>query len=418
MSKKHENEGIPVKRYIAAGLFILCFAAVLCGCGVSRGWQYLEDGTYYFSSDGEAVTGWQEIDGVTYWFSESGLLHTGWLELGTDVYYLSEDGIPVTGWQEIDGSKYYFRESGTRVLGWFSMEGDNYFLTAGGLCAGVLEIDGVPYLFNEEGILATGLTEVDGKIYCGGPGGHPLTGVQQVDGKWYCFADDGSALTGWVERDGFSYYYTEDGSAATGFVTVDGQELAFSAFGQQLLLVNPWNFLPEDYSVELVGIGGDHQVATIAYDDYKAMIADCKAAGFKPAVCSSYRTWDYQKKLYQNRIYRFQLQGYSKEDATELAGTIVAEPGTSEHQLGLALDLIDSSNWKLDESQASTPTQQWLMEHSWEYGWILRYPEGTSDSTGIIYEPWHYRYVGREAAADIHASGLCLEDYLNMLTQA
>ena len=95
---------------------------------------------------------------------------------------------------------------------------------------------------------------------------------------------------------------------------------------------------------------------------------------------------------------------------------MVAIPGTSEHQLGLALDIIDDSNRTLDRSQENTQTQQWLMAHSWEYGWILRYPNGKTDLTGIIYEPWHYRYVGKEIAAELHSLDMCLEEYFNMLT--
>ena len=99
-----------------------------------------------------------------------------------------------------------------------------------------------------------------------------------------------------------------------------------------------------------------------------------------------------------------------------MAATEVAMPGTSEHQLGLALDIIDNRNWNLDESQASMPTQQWLMENSWRYGWILRYPNEKSEITGIIYEPWHYRYVGKTVAAEIYNLGVCLEEYLQSLT--
>ena len=93
----------------------------------------------------------------------------------------------------------------------------------------------------------------------------------------------------------------------------------------------------------------------------------------------------------------------------------MAVPGTSEHQLGLAVDIVDRSNQNLDESQEDTAVQQWLMAHSWEYGFILRFPTGKSDITGIIYEPWHYRYVGRDAAKEIYDRGICLEEYLDGL---
>ena len=106
------------------------------------------------------------------------------------------------------------------------------------------------------------------------------------------------------------------------------------------------------------------------------------------------------------------MQGYAQTDAEEEAGKVVARPGTSEHQLGLAVDIVDLDNQNLDETQEDTAVQQWLMAHSWEYGFILRYPGGKSEITGIIYEPWHYRYVGRDAAAEIYAQGVCLEEYL------
>ena len=104
--------------------------------------------------------------------------------------------------------------------------------------------------------------------------------------------------------------------------------------------------------------------------------------------------------------------GMNEELARIAAAREVAAPGTSEHQLGLSVDIIDSEYTVLDEAQANTPTQQWLMKNSWRYGFILRYPEGKSEITGIIYEPWHYRYVGKEAKEDIYESGLCLEEWL------
>ena len=89
----------------------------------------------------------------------------------------------------------------------------------------------------------------------------------------------------------------------------------------------------------------------------------------------------------------------------------MAVPGTSEHQLGLALDIVDMNNQRLEEEQENTPTQQWLMANCWRYGFILRFPKGREAVTGISYEPWHYRYVGEEAARIITENGLCLEEY-------
>ena len=179
-----------------------------------------------------------------------------------------------------------------------------------------------------------------------------------------------------------------------------------------LTLVNPWNTIPEDWTVELKSIGGGHSVDKRCYDDLSAMLRDCRAAGLRPVVRSSYRTRRTQEQLYANKVRQWKGYGYSDSEARKKAAAIVAPPDTSEHQLGLAVDLVDASYQTLDTRQADTPAQKWLMAHSWEYGFILRYPTDKSDVTGIIYEPWHYRYVGKEHAKAIYESGLCLEEWL------
>ena len=108
-------------------------------------------------------------------------------------------------------------------------------------------------------------------------------------------------------------------------------------------------------------------------------------------------------------------QGYSQEEAETEAARWVARPGTSEHETGLAVDIVDKSYQLLDEKQEQTPVQQWLMAHSWEYGFVLRYPSDMRAIPGIGYEPWHYRYVGKEAAQEIYEQGVCLEEYLENL---
>lgn len=179
-----------------------------------------------------------------------------------------------------------------------------------------------------------------------------------------------------------------------------------------LRLVNPWNPLPEDYSIETVELRNGFQVDARCYPDLQEMMDACRGEGLSPLICSAYRTWEYQERLYQAKVEEYLAEGYSQDAAEAEAGTVVAVPGTSEHQLGLAVDIVDVSNQVLDESQEDTEVQRWLMAHSWEYGFILRYPSEKSEITGIIYEPWHYRYVGREYAKLIFERGVCLEEYL------
>ena len=184
-----------------------------------------------------------------------------------------------------------------------------------------------------------------------------------------------------------------------------------------LLLVNPWNPIPEDYTVELQTVcewqdGEEQQIDVRCADALLRMLADCRAAGHIAYVCSSYRSQAKQEALYYNKLGRVLEQGYGWDVAPDIAAQSVALPGTSEHQLGLAADIIDYDYTYLDEGQERTETQRWLMDNSWRYGFILRYPNGTTDITGIIYEPWHYRYVGEGFAEEIHELGVTLEEYI------
>ena len=185
----------------------------------------------------------------------------------------------------------------------------------------------------------------------------------------------------------------------------------------QLLLVNPWNLLPQDYSIELKWLANGLQVDERIYDDLNAMLTDCWAAGLHPVVCSAYRPYATQLRLYNNKIARLRAAGYGRERARQEAGRWVAVPGTSEHQTGMALDIVSYKYQLLNEQQENTAEQKWLMEHCWEYGFVLRYPKDKTEVTGIGYEPWHYRYVGRAVAAEMRESGLCLEEYLDSLNE-
>lgn len=183
----------------------------------------------------------------------------------------------------------------------------------------------------------------------------------------------------------------------------------------QVLLVNPWNPLPEDFTVELQTLSNGMKVDKRIMGDLNAMLSACRKEGLRPVICSAYRTQATQERLYQNKISRLRYAGYSQEKAVQEAGRWVAVPGTSEHQTGLALDIVAASYQVLDRKQENTAEQKWLMEHCWEYGFILRYPSDKSEITGIGYEPWHYRYVGKETAAAVRDSGLCFEEYLASL---
>ena len=182
----------------------------------------------------------------------------------------------------------------------------------------------------------------------------------------------------------------------------------------RLLLVNPWHLIPDDFTVETLTLLNGMEIDVRAADDLDAMIDDCFNAGCYPDIASAYRSHDYQQMLFEEEQNNWINEGYSEKEAYEKAAAAIAIPGTSEHECGLAVDIVDAEYQQTNEDQANTPTQQWLLEHSWEYGFVLRYPENKSEITGIKYEPWHYRYVGKKYAKQMHEQDLCLEEFVWM----
>lgn len=180
----------------------------------------------------------------------------------------------------------------------------------------------------------------------------------------------------------------------------------------KLLLVNSDHQLPDDFSVELTKLKDGQSIDKRAYKDLQAMIKKMHSAGLYPRICSSYRTQQKQEYLFNNEVKECIANGTSRKNAKEEAAKWVAVPGTSEHQTGLALDIVATSYQILDKKQETTAEQKWLIKNSYKYGFILRYPSDKSEITGIGYEPWHYRYVGKEAAKEIYDKGVCLEEYL------
>lgn len=199
-----------------------------------------------------------------------------------------------------------------------------------------------------------------------------------------------------------------------GAVTGSGETaLSDSKEDWNLILINGDHLLPKDFHIpELTQLRNGHAIDSRAYPDLQRMMDAARAEGLEPLICSSYRSWDKQSELFENKVQSCMAQSGSLQDAEKQAAIWVAPPGASEHQAGLAVDIVDKSYQLLDEGQEETAVQQWLMAHCAEYGFILRYPTEKSALTGVGYEPWHYRYVGVEAAREIMNQGLCLEEYL------
>ncbi len=183
----------------------------------------------------------------------------------------------------------------------------------------------------------------------------------------------------------------------------------------KLILVNKQNMVPEDYSFELGTIRGSIQADVRILEDLNQMIEGAKTDGVYLTVCSGCRDYNRQTVLFDKKIRNYMGSGMSYFDAYSIASQAVTIPGKSEHQIGLALDIISNKYSSLDEGFADTEAGKWLAANCDQYGFILRYPLGKENITGIEYEPWHFRYVGKEAAASIMQQGITLEEYVEQI---
>lgn len=195
------------------------------------------------------------------------------------------------------------------------------------------------------------------------------------------------------------------------------------AEGQEGLILNPEDMwcliltnaqcpIPEDYLPVLKEVPGQGQsVDERIYDPLMEMLSDMKEQGLSPVVCSGYRTLDKQEMLFNRKVSAYVKQGYSMEEANQMARRLLSIPGSGEHCLGLAVDIYCESYRKLEAGFADTKEGKWLREHCWDYGFILRYDQGKEELTGIDYEPWHFRYVGKAAAQYLKETGMCLEEF-------
>lgn len=406
------------------------------------GWLTLEDGTYFFEEGGIPYTGWLESETQTYFFDETGILTTGWKELDGSVYYFDSQGVMQTGWMELDGNRHYFAGNGTMVTEWLWLEEGQYYLPEGILVTGWQTMEeGIRY-FGEDGIMVSGFVQIEENTFYFDSDGIMATGMVSIENAFYDFQDNGIMYTGWQETDAgkrffnengvmavgwqeingerlfftndgyqaqigwmqdgeYRYYIHEDGSYAVGPTVIDGKTHYFSPKGIEVILVNGANPVPEYFEQNLVTIEEKHKVDARCYDALVQMLSDCKTAGIEYDFNSGHRTMNVQINILEYRTLEH-MRDYNLTfaEAREKALDTVAIPGTSEHHLGLAVDLLGKD------------AIAWLTEHCWEYGFIVRYTQDKESITGIVDEPWHFRYVGREVSLDMKDTGLCLEEYL------
>lgn len=225
---------------------------------------------------------------------------------------------------------------------------------------------------------------------------------QKQKGKWaifFCFVILFVVIFRWRNPD------TWDKTMSV-FTNRNGEE------EWSLILVNEKYPLPENFVAKTESLDNGMQFDTRAIQNLKMMIEEGNRQGLSLMICSAYRSVERQKELFEQEVQDYKEQGYSDEEAAAKAKKMVAVPGASEHNLGLAADICADYHQTLDEAFGETPEGVWLREHAADYGFILRYPKEKEAITGISYEPWHFRYVGKNHAKEMMKNQLCLEEYV------
>lgn len=195
----------------------------------------------------------------------------------------------------------------------------------------------------------------------------------------------------------------------------DDGESAFDKDAWNLILVNKTHPVPEDYDVPLTTLSGTMKCDERVLEPLTEMLSAAEKDGVSLIVCSPYRDYTLQEKLFNRKINAYMSRGYSYMDAYKMTCSNVTVPGASEHQIGMAFDFVTATHKTLDYDFGNTEAGKWLKAHSKEYGFILRYPADKTDITGIMFEPWHFRYVGVEAATYIMDNDLTLEEFIDSL---
>lgn len=187
------------------------------------------------------------------------------------------------------------------------------------------------------------------------------------------------------------------------------QHKADESLGWNLILVNAENAVPSGYEPELITLSNGQQVDQRIYPDLQNMFDDARKDGVQLFVRSGYRSKKEQRQVLLSKISSLKKEGYSTQDAISEAADLVAKPGTSEHELGLSVDI------NAEKGSSAEDVYRWLDQNAWKYGFIKRYPSDKTEETGISNEEWHYRYVGKTAAKEMKEKNYCLEEYVTYL---
>ena len=238
---------------------------------------------------------------------------------------------------------------------------------------------------------------------------------EDVEEEAVAIGDEDLERIAWQSQKAAEDFNRRNGAGADSDILIEDKDgnLINPSFSDDwsLILINKDHLIPDDYSFELATITDKVKSDVRCARPLVNMIRAAKEDNVYLYVASPFRDLQRQTYVFERKVKSIMEEGYDYDEAYEMAAEVVAPPGTSEHQIGLAFDFVCDGYWKLDEGFADTDGGKWLKENAPDYGFILRYPKGKENITKIEFEPWHYRYVGVDAAKEMQRLGLTLEEY-------
>ena len=400
----------------------------------------------YEAADGQMPSGgMQDTDGKIYVFNNYGCVVGGFYENDGKRYWINDNGTAVDTIQFYGGKTYFFRSDGSLYTGLVKYKGEMYIFTNGLAKEGIVNYVGYVYYSQINGKIVTGWKAVDGSTYYFKEDGTAAVGRVQIGDYYYCFGEDGKMVFGFQTVDGVMYYFDPQSGAMLTNTTVDGHLIDENGVCT-LLPVNvigrytsPYGFITSavieyptsDEAWELICLnkqyklnssidsivqlsyvaGSSEQMDTRAAYWYNNMYDAARSAGIYLTPVSGYRSYSSQLALFNEFVNDYISSGYSGYEAERRASARRMPAGSSEHNIGICMDIITASS---SANFQNTAAYRWLSANAADYGFILRYPADKESITGVQFEPWHWRFVGVKNARAIRDSGKCLEEYLGL----
>ncbi|MCR5782041.1 MAG: D-alanyl-D-alanine carboxypeptidase family protein [Clostridia bacterium] len=400
---------------------------------------------YYISEDGKLppAGSYRSSDSRFFIFDSTGLTVEGYYEEENLRFLVDSNGKPMQDIRTYKGETCFFMKDGSLYTGFVKQHGVIRFFTKGVTNEGLVSFKRKVYYSLANGTLFKGWKAVDKYTYYFTEDGSAATGMVKIGDYYYCFGEDGRMVFGFQTVGDEMYYFDQTSGHMVTNTQIDGYIIGLdgrcskkpvkilapyqSTYGYIVSLVIEYPVDNEDWELVCLnskfkieeGVDQKIKLSTVAGSSeqmdsraaywYDKMYEAAKKDGILLTPVSGYRSYADQKRLFKEFVDEYRAAGKTGYESEKLASTRRMPEGSSEHNIGICMDIITASS---SDNFEKTAAYRWLSANAADYGFILRYPYDKQDVTGVKFEPWHWRYVGVKNARAIKDSGKCLEEYL------